>query len=228
MNTFALITEGKTDQIVIENILAGYFKTPDLYINELQPPGDETDRNRGQNFGGWHKVFEYCRSDEFRGAFQFNDYVIIQIDTDVSEETHYDVPKYENGKELSPGELIKKVMEKLRHLMTSEFYAAYEDRIIFAISVHSIECWLLPLYYTDKRKAKIMNCPDTVDKALKKKGVTCLQDKNGKKITESYREISKAYCKRKTLMKCYEENPSFKVFIEEIRKRNIIIQQDDF
>ncbi len=227
-NKFALITEGKTDQIVIGKILAGYFDNEDLDVNVLQPLGDETDKNRGQNFGGWHKVFEYCQSGEFRGAFQFNDYVIIQIDTDVSEETHYDVPKYENGKELSPGQLIKKVVEKFKNLMTSEFYAAYEDRIIFAISVHSIECWLLPLYYTDKRKAKIRNCSDTMDKALRKKGVTCLQDKNGKKTTNTYREISKAYCKHKTLMRYYKENPSFRIFIEEIDKRNITIQEDDF
>jgi hypothetical protein len=228
MNTFALITEGKTDQIVIENILAGYFKTRDLDVNELQPPGDETDKNRGQNFGGWHKVFEYCQSDEFKGAFQFNDYVIVQIDTDVSEEAHYDIPKYENAKDLSPGQLIKKVVEKFKNLMTSEFYAAHKDRIIFAISVHSIECWLLPLYYTDKRKAKTVNCPDTVDKTLRKKRLTCLQDKNGKKNTNSYKEISKAYCKHKKLMECYKENPSFKVFIKEVEKRNIIIQEDDF
>jgi len=111
--------------------------------------------------------------------------------------------------------------------MAEEFYEKHENSIIFAISVHSIECWLLPLYYTDKRKAKTMNCPGTVDKALRKKGLARLQYKNGKKNTESYREISKAYCNHKKLMKFYK-NPSFKVFIEEVGKRNIVIQQDDF
>ena len=35
MISFGLITEGLTDQIVIENILAGYFKNPDLDIRPL-------------------------------------------------------------------------------------------------------------------------------------------------------------------------------------------------
>ena len=74
MATFGLITEGKTDQIVIDNILAGYFNSRDIDINELQPLRDETDKNRSETFGGWYRVFEYCRSIRFKEAFQFNDY----------------------------------------------------------------------------------------------------------------------------------------------------------
>lgn len=38
MNQFALITEGVTDQVVIEYILAAHFKTPDIDVNRLLPP----------------------------------------------------------------------------------------------------------------------------------------------------------------------------------------------
>lgn len=76
MLSFALVTEGLTDQIIIKNILFGFFNDPDIDINPLQPLRDETDRNRAISPGNWYKVLEYCSSENFRGAFQFNNYVV--------------------------------------------------------------------------------------------------------------------------------------------------------
>ena len=50
MAVFGLITEGKTDQIIIENILAGYFDDPDIIVNWLLPLRDETDKHRIENY----------------------------------------------------------------------------------------------------------------------------------------------------------------------------------
>jgi hypothetical protein len=169
MAIFGLIAEGKTDQIIIENILVGYFNTDTITINLLSPPRDKTGRYFDQNYTNWLKVFEYCQSSEFKDAFQYNDYIIIQIDTDVSEEKHYDIPKIENGIELSPEQLIEKVVAKFKNLIGEAFYATHIDRIIFAISVHSVECWLLPLYYKDNKKSKIKNCLRALNQALAKK-----------------------------------------------------------
>ncbi|ETR68402.1 MAG: hypothetical protein OMM_10566 [Candidatus Magnetoglobus multicellularis str. Araruama] len=110
MISFGFITEGVTDQIIIENILNGFFDSDDIDIYELQPLRDETDKNRVETYGGWTLVFEYCKSTKFREALTFFDYIIIQIDTDVSEETHYQISKRDHeGKELKPVDLIEKV-----------------------------------------------------------------------------------------------------------------------
>ena len=104
MNAFGLITEGPTDQVVIENILTGYFGDYDILFNELQPLRDASS---GQSeIGGWTKVLEYCGSSKFKEAFQFNKYVIIQVDTDISEEPGFDVSKRdEHGSEFGvPGQ----------------------------------------------------------------------------------------------------------------------------
>lgn len=227
MMVFGLITEGITDQIVIENILMGYFdKSEDeLEFKELQPLRDETDENKTQNYGGWDKVIEYCGSSKFKGALQFHDYLIVQIDTDVSDKPEgYGIPHYENGKELAPEQLIDKVVTKFIDLIGKPVYEKYQNQIIFAISVHSIECWLLPIYYTDKRKSKIKNCLSTLNEALEKKEKFTIDAKN----PEYYEKISSKYCKHKILIKCYQENPSLKVFIDEIEKRNIVIDEDGF
>ncbi len=216
MVTFGLITEGLTDQIVIENILSGYFNTDDIIVNPLQPERDKDDENKS-DYGGWTLVFPYCHSEVFQKAFQFNEYVIIQIDTDVSED--YDIPKQDENGELSPETLIEKVKEKFEGLIGEDFYQKNQDKIIFAIAVHSIECWLLPLYYQDNKKKKITNCLVTLNQAIgKSEGFTI-----GKKNPAYYRTISGKYCDNKVLMKCYKHNPSLKVFIKEIETRNIEI-----
>jgi hypothetical protein len=231
MISFGLITEGLTDQIVIENILAGYFNSPDLDVQPLQPERDKDDENKSHNYGGWTLVFDYCKSNIFRESFQSNEYIIIQIDTDVlvdSENSNYNVPsRDENGNQFTPHQLIEKVIDKFRDVIGEDFYDKYQQRIVFAISVDSIECWFLPLYYTDNRKSKSQNCLDTLNQELSRRESFTI-DKNAKN-PEYYREIAKQYGKRKVLMQHYQDNPSLKTFIEEIQGRNIqMVEEDDW
>jgi hypothetical protein len=142
--TFAGIVEGVTDKRVITNILAGYFNNPDIKIAWLQPR--DTIANTKEPPAGWTRVLKYCKSEQFKKAFQENEYVIIHIDTDVSPKETFDIPhQNENGELLTPEQLIAKVVNKFRSLIGEDFYDQYADKIIFAIAVHSIECWLLPL-----------------------------------------------------------------------------------
>ena len=82
MKQFGLIGEGITDQIIIDKILISYFANDDLFITNLQPLRDETQKDLSTN-GNWDKVLEYCESDIFRDAFQTLDYIVIQIDSDI-------------------------------------------------------------------------------------------------------------------------------------------------
>ncbi|MCW6051900.1 phage tail protein [Lyngbya sp. CCAP 1446/10] len=223
MISFGLITEGLTDQIVIENILAGYFNSPDLDVQPLQPERDKDNQNKSQ-YGGWTLVFDYCKSKDFRESFQFIDYIIIQIDTDVSKD--YNIAHQDENGEFTPQQLIAKVIEKFRGAIGEDFYNTNQQKIIFAISVHSLECWLLPLYYAEKKKkAKCKECLKKLNEQLLKKHKFTI-DKNAKK-PDYYREISKQYGKHKVLMKHYQDNPSLQTFIEEIQGRNIQIVEED-
>jgi len=225
MISFGLITEGLTDQIVIEKILAGYFKSLDLDVEPLQPERDKDNQNKSK-YGGWTLVFDYCKSKDFRESFQLIDYIIIQIDTDVSKD--YNIAHQDENGEFTPQQLIAKVIDKFRDGIGEDFYNTNKQKIIFAISVHSIECWLLPLYFTDKqKKAKCKNCLNTLNDELSKQHNFTI-DKN-RKNPEYYREIAKQYGKHKVLMNHYQDNPSLKIFIEEIKSRNIqIIEEDDW
>ena len=172
MPSFAIIAEGVTDQAVIENILRGYFAADDeLVVNHVQPPRDATPKGGNPAPGGWTLVFRSLRAGDHRKALQLNDYVIIHLDTDVSEEPGYEVsPRAADGRALPPDELIEQVKIKLVAAMGPEFYARHAARIVFAVAVDAIECWLLPLLYDGEaaKKAKITGCLEAADRKLRR------------------------------------------------------------
>ena len=213
--TFAGIVEGVTDKRVITNILAGYFNNPDIKPTWLQPRDSISDTKEPP--AGWTRVIKYCQSEQFKKAFQENEYVIIHIDTDISLEPRLNIPHYdENGELLTPEQLIAKVVNKFRELIGEDFYDQYADKIIFAIAVHSIECWLIPLCLPEK-KAEIDDCMNIL-----KGGLLNFKPKDHK----YYQKISMEYANKNSLLKLYPENPSLKIFVEQLASKNIVISEE--
>lgn len=217
MTRFGIIAEGITDQIVIKNILMGYFTDlePDDVV-ELQPQ-----RKKGEeSFGNWELVFAYCQSEKLKQAFQFVDYIIIHIDTDVCDRINFDVPKYEAGKELSVEELRDRVRQKLIGFIGEEFYSKFAPQFFFAIAIHSLECWLLPLYCTDiKQAAQTKNCEKRLRRVL-----TGELAKFSKSQPDYDRLSENYYLNPEKLTQYYPKNPSLKIFIEEIQTRKITLE----
>ena len=162
MLKFGVIAEGPTDQIVIENILLGYFQDQEdePAIHPIQPPRPLTETP-----GGWGHVFKSLERKDYAGALQYNDYLVIHIDTDVQEQPGFDVPRRDGGKELSVSERVDRVIARLKQDIDPEFYKANAHRILFAIAVDTIECWLLPLLYDDQKAAKTTGCLETASQA---------------------------------------------------------------
>jgi len=208
MIKFGLITEGITDQIVIENILCGFYKDYDDLdeeIHPLQPPLDETDmKQEYSEFGtGWSAIFNYLSESRFKDDVLNSEYVIIQIDTDIAED-------FNCSKNQSIREIIECVTSKLIEQIDSKekFYQEHEEKIIFAISVHSLECWLLPLY-SSKTKEIIHNCFDKLTKEVPKASKKL---KVNKTYTH-YDKLSRQFLKHKELIKITSQNSSFDIFI---------------
>lgn len=169
MSSFALITEGITDQVTLETILWEHYDS-DLDVTYIQPIRDATDESRQENIGGWEKVIEYCTLPEFKSSFLFNEYVVIQIDTDCGEHVNFGVPLTVNGKDRHQQDIINDVINLLISKIGEDVYSEYKDRILFAISVHSLECWYLPLFESKKAKqSKSKNCTEHLKMAVIKK-----------------------------------------------------------
>jgi hypothetical protein len=198
---FAFIAEGQTDIAVLENILVGYFDNPDLDMTRLQPVTNNES-------AGWSRVVNYIGSGKFKEnvANKNIDFVIIQIDTDRLGAV-VDIT----------GDAQTTILNVLIFLKTSigeAVYAELAHKIIFAIAVDAIECWLLPLHYTNNDKKDV----DTRNSTHK-----CLHYLQQKikivKKYESYDSHSRGFMRQKTLFEVYPQNPSLHVFVENLERQ---------
>ena len=202
MYYFGLISEGVTDNAVLVNILIGYFDQDiSEYINHLQPPPKTS--------GGWSRVLKYCSSSDFKNDLAKNDFIVIQIDTDRSFELPFDVAHEQNGQKLSVEKMVENVKNRFEKLFLEafgvDFLPKFGHRILFAIAVHSTECWLLPLHYKGlKDQLEIRHCYEKLNKKIV--GL--------KKEYKIYNALSTDFCSPKKLEKAASANPSFKIFIE--------------
>jgi len=219
MPSFGIIAEGVTDPIVLEAVLAGYFGDDDPDVAYIQPPVDATGRGPAVRNAGWGMVFKHFETGEYAKALDYRDYLVVQIDTDVSEQKGYDVPWRDGARELPPEELVGRVVERLRRLVGDEAFAKHQRRLIFAVSVHSVECWLLPLLYTDNKRGKITGCSEAANKALARAAKDKLSNAAGEKFPRAYRDAARAFEKRSVVVGAAKHNASFAAFLAALDAR---------
>lgn len=210
--SFAVIAEGPTDFTVIRQILARLLEDPDLHVVQLQPT---TDATTGLVLpGGWTEVFRYLGSDRFPGAFEHADQVIIHIDTDVCEEAGFDVSRRdEDGNERTPEQMLELTRARLIAAAPAVFQQ-FEGRIIFAIAVESTECWLLPLYYNDRKREKTVNCLGTLNDWLSRREGFSID--SSKKDNKFYIKIVKLFRRRKDVTAAAAHHASLATFVAQV------------
>ncbi|WP_105440483.1 hypothetical protein [Neorhizobium sp. T25_13] len=172
MPSFALIAEGQTDQIIIERIIEQLYVNnldEDVDVNFLQPLRDVTDQSRVVHapHAGWELVLECCRA-KAKDALSANDFVVVQIDTDCGDHVNYGLPLTKDGIDRPYDELLHDGAAIIRNAIGAELFEQNSERFLFAISVHSLESWLL-LYFFNIDKTK--NCFERLNREiLRKKG----------------------------------------------------------
>ncbi|EKV03085.1 hypothetical protein Lepto7375DRAFT_5360 [Leptolyngbya sp. PCC 7375] len=217
MAEFALICEGITDQVIITDILCGFFDNENLDedISPLQPPYDATTKKQ-KDFGGWQMLLAYLKSSKFRDAILNNRYVVVHIDSDISPSEGFDVKHTdEENEDLSVEILIERIISKLAEIINTnapDFHQNYKEKIIFCISVHSIECWLLAHYrLRPSKNPKIKGCENALKRTLGKRyGQKCA--KAFTKNYHYYQRLSEPFLERKSLQFLASQEPSFQVF----------------
>jgi hypothetical protein len=221
MNAFAIVTEGITDYEVLKNILLGWFRDQEIepVFNLYQPNPTATGDNAWQQFGCWENVLKYLEQGKHRDALEYADYLVVQIDTDQSEHVNFGVSQRENNQPLEPHDMVERVVARLREIIGGIDVACYGDRIIFAICVREIECWILPLW--DPQKAdKCEGCTIAMDRALSKANQATLN-----KDPRRYAAASRGYRRRSDLLEDGSKNPSLKIFLGELERRQIVLSE---
>jgi hypothetical protein len=212
MTTFALITEGVTDQVMLKYLLTGFYgrrENDPIDINPIQPLRDATDSSRQGNFGGWELVLE-CVGDstKIEHSLMFNDYLIIQIDTDCGQHTNYGVPLHSGGDPRPVADVLFDVKKKLVSRIGDDVYKENKDKILFAIAVHSSECWIIHLYSDSKAdKKRVSNCEEHLSRALAVNNIKYVKDH------DLYDRICKPFRKMEKIDLARSRNESLDAFI---------------
>ncbi|TDR43565.1 hypothetical protein EDF80_108132 [Pseudomonas brenneri] len=223
MPSFALVAEGITDQVVIERIIFTVSSNiledteDEADIKPLQPLRDATDRSRtaAGNFGGWERVKEFCQSSErLEQALEFNDYLVIHIDTDVCTHANFGVSLFEDGNQIPATTLLGRVSTKIHEWLGEEFLESYGDRLIMAIAVHSTDCWLLTHYgRTTTDRLREVSCYTHLERNLTRQG------RRIEKNHSSFSEISICFKKYKDLATSREISLSLEAFVSSLEAK---------
>jgi hypothetical protein len=207
MRRFLFIGEGLTDFKVLKNLFVGFFKDKNLSFYRLLPKDKEP--------VGWGNVLNYLSTDEFKGAFDVADHIVIQIDTDRCEDWNEGLNHIGDDTD-KLGDFVQEVIAALIRRIGFDFYTQNKDKILFAISAHDIECWLLP-FIADQpaHQSKMVGCVNAVERIAQKKGFSIHQKnyEDGK----HYEDFSQGMKNHNILMHKYSSNPSLKIFIDSLK-----------
>jgi len=216
MTKIALITEGITDQYIIRPIIENYFENKDFVFRPISPSIDETDKQTG--FGSWTNVINTCQVENFEEILNFNDYIVIQIDADISYTKGFDVSHSENGIQIEQSVLCNKVIDKLISVIPTTIFTKFSERFIFAIGILTMECWLLTTINPLKNKNITNNCLFKINELLAKKNIDIINpnDKNSFKSKSIYKKLSGNFKNRKEIEKYSKYNIGFQIFIEQL------------
>lgn len=211
----AIIAEGITDQVVIEKILKVHYKSvlsdDELSIKHLQPHRDETDEGKQAKdaHGGWKNVLEYLKQDEILiGALSLNEKIVVQIDGDICFDDSINIDP-----NLDCDTVCEEIIKLLKKQIDSEILEHIEDRLLFAIPLHSTECWLISLHSNDVRyRGKKNKCIENLAIVTADAGLDCTKNH------DNYEVLVRPIRKSKNLDDIGTVSRSFQKFRESLPK----------
>jgi len=214
-----LIAEGKTDVVVIKQILAAHLKIDTNEIRSFRPDDfiDETDKfSQGVNtFSNWTIVKEECQKKEVMKVF-FDDiadssFFIIHIDADRAFEEGYNGSKPQKSKDPAYCQELREAVYCRIHV----WLGPHTMKIAYAIAVEETEAWILPMH------SNVTNSDLISDPKRALRGSAAYSKLRGKKEPVKYLELSKPIKKYKNMLLCQKASYSLTEFLAEVDEQLI-------
>lgn len=221
MINIALICEGVSEINIMTRIISKYLDEEPI-INPIEPDTKFENGHLVQTengYGGWMQVLNHCNDEKLTNILEFNDYIVIQIDSDASIQAGYDVnPLNTDGSHKEDSVLYDDILKRLKMNLSAEFLEKYVGKLLFAICINEIECWLLPLYHTDHNRCKTQNCIYTLNRALAKNNIGCIisNDKNGPHSRAVYTKILKNFNTKRSIQKSARYHYGFSELLKQL------------
>ncbi len=207
-----IVAEGISDYWVLKHIVERMLKEKDPFIVPLQPKVQANGKQGG--YGGWREVFNYIEEKDYiveLAQAEGCKYVIVQLDTDVSEE--YGVNKSDEKTEL---------YNAVVNVVNDKIHADFDkSRLLYAICIDSLECWLIPFVTTDTNDcSKTNNCVNVVNKNIKASLGTIDKDQKGN-CKYQYDSILVKKKKAKEIEAISKYNYGFDKFVESLKRISV-------
>lgn len=164
-------------------------------------------------------MLKYCGRDDLSDILIENDYIVIQIDTDQSQTIPFNISHAcSDGQPKPPFQLHSEVIQKLQSFINPRILKKNRNNILFAICIHTIECWLLPLYYTNNQKTSTLNCLIKLNSALRRQNRPTIPqtDKNGSNAKRAYCTVLNDLKRKTDIIEIAQFNYGFEYFINSL------------
>lgn len=203
-----IVGEGVSDFFILKHIIERYLKDKDVYTIPLKPKVSA--HNKQVGYGTWQGVFEYIKGDDNLIVEAFREgceYVVVQIDTDVCDS--YGVDRIDDIQAL-----WNAVKDKLKDSVHPDFP---KDKLIFAVCIQEIECWLIPFISSLEDECQNTDrCLNIVNKHIRTRGSIDKHNKNNTQTQRLYQYILSQKKKPVEIAECSRHNYGFRKLIEQL------------
>lgn len=198
MKKIYFVTEGKTDRIVIEELIKKWMGNEDFLVRHIQPPTsayvEDLDTNLSE---GWKGVVSWCSGARPNGpagrdeALRLAELLIIHTDADVAYDVEFKNPCFAPH----PPENPEQQCDWVRNHLRSFFDQNALDKIAFCIPAQDLESWILAALHADvaNQNAPIEHRLEPGALLVQRTPHRLIRRKDGrlKKIAEKYEEAAK-------------------------------------
>jgi hypothetical protein len=145
MKTIYFVTEGQTDQVVLEGLVAHWLEGEDFDPRHIQPPTSAYSEGLSSNLSqGWKGVLAWCAGQRPSGAAGRNealrlaDCLFIHTDADVASDPDFKNPPYTNGL-AQPHDACNWVQEHLTEALGGHL----PQNVVLCVPAQDLEAWVL-------------------------------------------------------------------------------------
>lgn len=156
MKCVYFVTEGPTDQIVLQGLVEHWLGTEDFIPRHIQPPSsayaDGLDSNLSE---GWKGVLAWCSGQRMGGpagrdeALKQADCLIVHTDADVAADPHFKAPAFE-----SPCPPARNACDWVRGHLSAALGANHPNAVL-CVPAQDLEAWVLCALHPDVADANV-------------------------------------------------------------------------
>ncbi|MFZ1641470.1 MAG: hypothetical protein WAV07_08540 [Candidatus Contendobacter sp.] len=151
MKRIYFVTEGRTDQIVIQGLIEQWLGKEDFTVSRIQPPSSAYAEGLDSNLSeGWKGVLAWCSGQRMVGpagrdeAFRQADCLIVHMDADVASDPDFKSPTF-NGPCPPAGNACDWVRDHLTALLGGDLHS----NAVLCVPAQDMEAWVLCALHPD-------------------------------------------------------------------------------